>query len=216
MARIPGLKTRHERVLALAMVALAASGLDASRGRYHMATFLTTRTHFQYVQDSQTGKWVNRTCELRVADPRPLPEPLQDDEHGSRLSVEIFKPESVESGLLLSIEFKSESGYRIWPAAVVLDEDDLKGRVAYGVQVSWPETGKPTRTDPLEMIAMPPLGDTPPQRWSEWLRAGQLREGQFAWWKQVNGAPEEPVTPPRFPFEIRCKLTLADTPGVVP
>ncbi len=207
---------RYGQLIAVSIVAAMAGGLDASGGRYHMATFLTTRSHFQYVQDSQTGKWVNRACELRVADARPLPQPLQDDEHGSRLSVEILKPETVESGLLLSLEFKSEGGYRIWPGAVVLDEDDLKGRVAYGVQVSWPETGEPTKTDPLEVILMPPPGDMAPEQWSEWLRAGQLREGQFAWWKQVNGAPAEHVTPPEYPFELRCKLTLADTPGVVP
>jgi hypothetical protein len=202
--------------LAIAIVALGACSADASRGRYHMATFLTTRSHFQYVQDSLTGQWVNRACELRVAEARPLPEPLQDEVHGSLLNVEIFKPETVESGLLLSIEFKSEGGYRIWSGAAVLDEDDLAGKVAYGVQVSWPETGKPTRTDPLEVIPMPPLGDTPPQQWSDWLRPAQLREGQFAWWKEVSAAPAEPVTPPQDPFEIRCKLTLAETPGVVP
>lgn len=201
---------------ALAFAALAACTADASRGRYHMATFLTTRTHFRYVQDSQTGKWVNRACELRVAEARALPEPLQDDEHGSRLSVQIFKPETVESGLLLSIEYQREGGYRVWSGAAVLDEDDLQGKVAYGVQISWPETGKPTRTDPLELIPMPPLGDTPPQQWSGWMRPAQMREGQFAWWKEVNAAPAEPLTPPPYPFELRCKLTLADTPGVVP
>src|SRR5262249_11554199 len=137
-------------LFALSVIALAGCTLDASRGRYHMATFLTTRSHFQYVQDSQTGKWVNRACELRVAEARPLPEPLQDDAHGSRLTVEIFKPETVESSFLLSIDFKTDAGYRVWPAAVVLDADDLNGRSAYGVQLSWPEDGKPTRTDPME------------------------------------------------------------------
>jgi hypothetical protein len=203
-------------LLALSVVALAGCTLDASRGRYHMATFLTTRSHFQYVQDSQTGKWVNRACELRVAKARSLPEPLQDAAHGSLLMVQVFKPETVESSFLLSLDFKSDAGYRVWPAAVVLDEDDLKGTSAYGVQVSWPEDGKPARADPMEMIVMPPPGDTPPEQWSEWLRAGQLREGQLAWWKQANGAPEEQVAPPQYPFEIRCKLTLAETPGVVP
>ena len=204
------------RLALLSTAALAACRADASGSRYHMATFLTTRSHFQYVQDRQTGQWVNRACELRVADARPLPQPLQDDEYGSRLSVQIFKPETVESGLLLSIEFKTEGGYKIWPGAAVLDEDDLRGRVAYGVQLSWPETGKPTRTDPLELIPMAPLGDTPPDQWSAWLRPAQMREGQFAWWKEVYAAPAEPVSPPQYPFEIRCKLTLAETPGVVP
>lgn len=203
--------------IAISLAMLAACSADASRaGRYHMATFLTTRTHFQYVQDRQTGKWVNRACELRVAETRPLPQPLQDDEHGSLLSVQIFKPETVESGLLLSIDFATEGGYRIWRGAAVLDDDDLRGKVAYGIQVSWPESGKPTRTDPLELIAMPPLGDAVPQQWSEWRGPAHTREGQFAWWKEVNAEPAEPVAPPQYPFEMRCKLTLADTPGVVP
>jgi len=120
------------RLFALSLVACTGCALDASRSRYQMATFLTTRTHFQYVQDGQTGKWVNRACELRVSEARVLPEPLQDDAHGSRLSVQIFKPETVESGLLLSIDFRRDGGYRVWPAAAVLDEDDLIGKVAYG------------------------------------------------------------------------------------
>jgi len=175
-----------------------------------------SRHAFEYVQDTETGRWVIRECELRVSQARPLPEPLQDEAHGSKLAVSIFRPESVESGLLLSIDFELRDGHRVWRGAEVLGEDDLAGEVAFGVQVEWPQDGEETRYDAMEVIQMPPLGDVPPGQWSEYLRAGHLREGAFGWWEETYGRDAPKLDAPGHPFEVRCRLVLKDVPGVMP
>jgi hypothetical protein len=206
------------RLVTATMVLLAAacSPPVAKSGRYRMASDPGSRHGFEYVQDRETGRWVIRDCELRVAEARALPEPLQDEEHGSKLDVSIFRPGSVESGLLLSIDFERRDGFRVWRGAEVLGEDDLEGRVAYGIQLEWPEAGKETRYEPLEVIELPPLGDTPPGQWSEFLRAGQLRPGAFGWWDEAHGRDAPELAPPEHPFEVRCRLVLKDVPGVAP
>ena len=201
-------------VLALLLAAGCSQALE--RGRYRMATDPASRHGLRYVKDRETGQWVNRECELRVSAERELPEPLQDEAHGSKLHVSVFKPETVSSGLLLSIDFELRDGYRVWRGADVLDEDDLAGRLAYGIQVSWPQTGGETRHEPLEVIALPPLGDTPPDEWSAFLRADRLREGAFGWWEEAHGSDAPALEPPAHPFELRCRLVLRDVPGVVP
>ena len=60
------------------VLAAACSKLAATRGRYRMARDPGSRHGFEYVHDTETGMWVNRECELRVAEARELPEPLQD------------------------------------------------------------------------------------------------------------------------------------------
>lgn len=201
-------------VTGLVIVLLVACSQPS--GRYRMARDPGSRHAFEYVQDTQTGRWVIRECELRVAQARSLPEPLSDDAHGDKLSVSIFRPLSVESGLLLSIDFQLADGYRVWRGADVLDEADLEGQVAIGVQVEWPRDGEETRYDPLEVIPLPPLGDVPPNQWSEYLHAGHLREGAFGWWEEAHGNDAPSVAPPEHPFEVRCRLALKDVPGVVP
>jgi len=198
------------------LLATACSQPIGGHGRYRMARDPGSRHDFAYVQDTETGMWVIRDCELRVAETRPLPVPLQDEEHGSKLNVSIFRPESVASGLLLSIDFALRDGHRVWRGAEVLGEDDLAGKVAYGIQVEWPQAGQETRYDPLEVIEMPPLGDTPPNQWSPYLRASHLREGAFGWWEETYGKDQPQLEPPKHPFEVRCRLVLKEIPGVVP
>ena len=88
------------------LLAAACSQPVAKSGRYRMASDPGSRHGFEYVQDRETGRWVIRDCELRVAE---------------------------------------------------------------------------ARYEPLEVIELPPLGDTPPGQWSGFLRAGQLRPGAFGW-----------------------------------
>lgn len=182
-----------------------------AQGRYEMAS---EGSGFAYVRDRQTGRWVSRACELRVAAARDLPQPLSDDEHGDKLSVQLFRPVSVESAGLQSIEPEVRDGHRVWRLSEILDESDLAGEVAYGIQVEWPQPGAETRVDPLEIIRLPPPGDTPPEQWSEWMSASDLREGAFGWWDEVHGAPPESLPGPQHPFQLRCRLLLNDTPGV--
>jgi hypothetical protein len=198
------------------LLAGACSQPAGERARYRMARDPGSRHDFRYVQDTESGLWVIRDCELRVSEARELPEPLQDEAHGSKLSVSIFRPGSVASGLLLSIDFERRDGYRVWRGAQVLGEDDLAGRVAYGVQVEWPQEGKETRYEPLEVIELPPLGDAPPDQWSPFLRAGRVREGAFGWWEEAHGEDAPEPAPREHPFEVRCRLVLKEVPGVVP
>jgi len=201
---------------AAVVLTAACSQPIAGQGRYRMARDPGSRHDFLYVQDSVTGLWVIRDCELRVSEQRVLPEPLLDDAHGSKLDVSIFRPGSVESGLLLSIDFELRDGHRVWRGGDVPDESDLAGRVAYGIQVEWPQEGQETRYEPLEVIALPPLGDTPPDAWGPYLRAGHLREGGFGWWEETYGSDAPSLAPPEHPFEVRCRLVSKEVPGVVP
>jgi hypothetical protein len=208
---------RRRRAAALALLlASACSPPLAQRGRYRLASDPGSRHATRYVQDAESGKWAIRDCELRVAEARRLPEPLQDEAHGSKLDVSIFRPGSVASGLLLSIDFELRDGYRVWRGAQVLGEDDLSGRVAYGVQLEWPREGEETRYEPLELIELPPLGDAPPGEWSPFLRADRLREGGFGWWQETHGKDAPALALPEHPFEVRCRLVLKEVPGVMP
>ena len=210
-----GMRRRLAAALAL-LLASACSPPLAQRGRYRLASDPGARRATRYVQDAESGKWVIRDCELRVPEARRLPEPLQDEAHGSKLDVSIFRPGSVASGLLLSIDFELRDGYRVWRGAQVLGEDDLAGRVAYGVQLEWPREGEETRYEPLELIELPPVGDAPPGEWSPFLRAARLREGGFGWWQETQGKDAPALELPEHPFEVRCRLVLKEVPGVVP
>jgi len=197
----------------LAMV-VACSG-PGSSGRYRAEHFRTTRSNFVYVRDRVTGQWVNRHCELRTPVARPLPDPLTTDEHGDLLSVQLFEPESAQSAGLRSVDFEVRDGFRVWTIDDVLHAEDVEGGTSYGVQVAWPQTGQPTRHDPLELFHLPRLGNDPPGTWGPWVVASSTREGAFGWWRETGGAPPEPAQPIEHPFELRCQVVVTDTPGVV-
>ncbi len=214
---------RHSRTpndgAALAGAALlaiaAACSTPTPAGRYAAEHFRTTRSNFVYVRDRVTGKWVNRHCELRVALARALPDPLVTDENGSLLSVELFEPESVQTAGLRSLEFAVRDGFRVWTIDDVLDRADVEGRTSYGVQVFWPEAGRPTRHDPLELFHLPRLGNEPLDAWGPWVVASSTREGALGWWSEVQGAPPAPPRAIAYPFELRCQVVATDAPGVV-
>lgn len=191
----------------------------SSSTRYSMATDLGSRHSSRYVHDRVTGKWVYREIELRVDTARPLPEPISDDEHGDRLSLQLFRPLTVQSGGLRSGTPVIEGGYRIWRGADVVNEGDLDGRAAYGVTVEWPvvddSSGAPH--DPLEIFQLTAFGETEPEVWSPWMTAAKLREGAFGWWDETYGRESDTVPPPpKYPFEFRWRLVLNEVPGRIP
>jgi len=188
----------------------------AASGRYAMATDPASRYRFQYVRDRTTGLWIYREFELRVDTIRPAPDLWSDDAHGDRLSLQLFRPETAQSGGLRSGTPSIEEGYRIWRGADVADKSDLDGRAAYGVNIAWPREGEETRYDPLEIFSLPPLGDTEPGSWSPWVTAASLREGGFGWWEEVHGKPLDSVPAPEHPFEFRWRLVAMDVPGRIP
>jgi len=199
----------------LGFALLGACSAPGRRSRYVAEHFRTTRTNFVYVRDRVSGHWMNRHCELRVPIVRALPVPLQTDENGSLLSVQLLGPETAQTGGLRSVEFQVREGFRVWTIDDVLGPDDVQGRTSYGVQVAWPRPGETTWHDPLELFHLPRLGDEPPDTWGPWVVASATREGAFGWWSEVQGAPPEPPQPIAHPFELRCQLVATDTPGVV-
>jgi len=204
------------RGLAVAwLTVLASCSAGGQSSRYVAEHFRTTRTNFVYVRDRVTGRWVNRHCELRAPMARELPDPLTSHESGDLLSVQLFDPGSVRTGGLQSVTFEVRGTFRVWVIDDVLRGPDVEGRTGYGVQVSWPRPGQPTRYDPLEMFHLPRLGNEPPDAWSPWVVASSTREGAFGWWDEAHGAPPAPAQPIAHPFELRCQVVATDTPGVV-
>ena len=66
--------------LAAALPLLLGAGCAGGQasGRYVLAQDPGSRYDFEFVQDRETGRWVQRECELRVAAARELPDPLND------------------------------------------------------------------------------------------------------------------------------------------
>lgn len=175
-----------------------------------------SRYDFRYVMDRESRRWVQRECELRVSTERHLPDPLLDPEYGNRLQVSLSKSQSLGSAGLMSLDFETRDGYRVWQIRDVLDQDDAKGVTSYGVTVSWPHEGESTEWNAYELFPLPPLGNVPPDTWSEWRSAASLREGGMGWWEEIQGEPHTDVAPPKYPFELRYRLILTDNPVLIP
>jgi hypothetical protein len=178
------------------LMALVIVTCAPATGRYVMQVDPASRYGFAHAFDRDSGKWVYRDCELRVAEARAVGE----------LSVQLFHPGSAQSGGVQSTAPAVRDGYRVWSIADALERSDFDGRTAYGVQADH---------DPMELIRLAPLTDAAPGTWSGWQQASDLREGAFGWWEEAQGAPRD--TRPRLPehpFEIRCRLLLNETPSV--
>lgn len=204
------------RAVVFAMLLVACSGNVPGGGRYVMQKDPGSRHGFGYVWDSVAKQWVQRDCELRVSAQRGLPEPLVDPLHGNTLSVQVFTSMSVGSAAMSSLDYTVKDGYRIWRLGQVLHEDDLAGRVAYGIQLKWPQPEGPADVEPLELIRLPPLGDTSPNEWSAWMRATDLRPGAFGWWEEAHQRESAAAIEPEYPFEMRCRLVWAEVAGALP
>jgi hypothetical protein len=206
--------------LAAALLLLFGAGCAGppSSGRYVLAEDPGSRYGFEFVQDRETGRWVQRACELRVSAERVLPDPLNDPEHGSLMHVDLLKPGSIEGAGIRTLDPDLRDGYRLWYITQVLGEHDLAGTVDYGIQVKWPETGQETRFELLEIIHPPALTAVPLDEWSGWIEPSRYREGGFAGIEEVSGQESSggEVALPAHPFALRCKLFLVDTPGFVP
>jgi len=210
------------RVMGILATVASLFGIGCGKStstRYRMATDPGSRYSFRYVYDKVSGRWIYREFELRVDTTRPLPDPISDSENGDRLSLQLFRPGTAQTGGLRSGTPVIEGGFRIWRGADVSDESDLEGQAAYGVTVAWPvvddTSGAPH--DALEIFQLPPFGETEPGTWSEWATAAKLREGGFGWWEEVHGKPGDSAPPPpRYPFEFRWKLVLNEVPGRIP
>jgi hypothetical protein len=178
-----------------------------------MVTDEASRYGFKYVSDRVTKRWVYREFEIRVDTARPLPV----DTGSNIISLQLFRPTTAQSGGLYSGTPALDGVHRVWRGADVSDEDDLRGESGYGITVSWPQEGKETRYDTMEMFPLPAFDSIPPETWSPWATAASMRAGAFGWWEEVQGIPADSVPPPpKYPFELRWRLILTDQPGVIP
>ena len=193
-----------------ALVAIALAGCAETGGRYRVSVDPGSRHNFRYVQDRQSGLWVHRECEVRVSAKRRLPNPVSSPEHGDMLHSSRFEPGSVGTGNLSPTKFVIEDGYRVWRFQELLTENDFAGKTAFGIQVEWPVEGGPSRHEPLELFALPPPGDLPPDQWTSWRRADHARTDAFGWWEEVHQAPPEAMPAIEHPFELRFRLLLKD------
>lgn len=193
----------------LGVVTLLAACVDGG-GRYRVRVDPVSRYSFRYVQDRSSGLWVHRECEVRVSTKRRLPDPISTTEHGDLLHSSRFESGAVGTGNLIPGEFVVEGGYRVWRFRELLTEDDYEGKTIFGIQVEWPVEGGPSREEPLELFALPPPGETPPEQWSSWRTADRSRSDAFGWWKEVHNAPPEATPEIPYLFELRFRLLLKD------
>ena len=207
---------RSRRLPIVAVLSVLTVHAVAASSRYVVAVDPASRYHFKYVRDQKTGRWIHREFEIRVDLARELPDLAGPSETGSRLSVQLFKPGSAQTGGIFSVVPALEDGFRVWRGADVPDKADLDGKVAYGVSVSWPQTDAETKYDPMEVFPMPRVGDTIPGQWSRWATASQLRGGAMGWWDLTVGNPATPAPAPAHPFELRWRLVYAEIPGRIP
>jgi hypothetical protein len=197
------------KLLAL-LAALTLAGCADTGGRYRVRVDPASRYSFRYVQERSTGLWVHRECEVRVSTKRRLPDPISSPEHGDMLHSSRFEPGAVGTGNLSPAKFVVQDGYRVWNFREILTEDDFNGETSFGIQVEWPVDGEPTRHEPLELFALPPPGDMPPNQWSAWRTADRSRTDAFGWWEEVHDAPPEATPEIPFPFELRFRFLLKD------
>lgn len=204
------------RILATVAPLVGLSCAEKTPGRYEVARDPASRYGFTYARDKETGRWVNRECELRVSVRRVLPDPLTDAAHGDRISVQRLGPETAQSAGFMGSEPTLEGDYRTWRTTDAAGKEEVQGRSAYSIAVAWPVEGQETKYDPAEIIPLPPLGNAAPGEWSEWLSASTIREGGFGWWEELHGVPADSLPRPEFPFEVRCRAVFTDVPGRVP
>jgi hypothetical protein len=202
------------------LVAAGCAGSGGGSSRYALVRDPGSRYDFRYVMDKETRRWVQREVELRVSVDRKIPNPLQDPQNGSLLSVQLVKPGSAQTGGIFTMDFDTRDGYRVWQIRDVMHEADITGRVSYVVTIKWPHAGKSDEYDDNEVFPMPEPGNIAPDEWSAWKPASSLREGGFGWWEEARNMPATPSTDgagkPAYPFEMRYRLLLVNDPVTIP
>jgi hypothetical protein len=135
------------------------------------------------------------------------------DEHGDLLSVQLFEPGSARTGGLQSVTFDVRDGHRVWVIDDVLGPDDVEGHTSYGVQVEWPQAGRSTRYDPLELFHLPAPETKRPGTWSPWVVASRRARARSDGGAKPGGPTGAAAAGPQ--PELRCQVVATDTPGIV-
>src|SRR5204862_6948620 len=142
----------------------ACDALDA-RERFVMATDEASRYSFRYIQDRQTGKWVQLHCEIRVPVSRKLPDPITSSETGDLLHFTEFGEGTMGSAGVDKNEQEIRDGYRVWLWRDTPGEAHYKGKAGFGIQVTWPDPGAEARHEPLENFNLPAMRTMSPYVW---------------------------------------------------
>lgn len=165
------------------------------------------------IYDLQTKLWLERQVQLRVSTLRRMPDPLITNEHGSLMHCTDCDPGGCGTGNLNPNRFVVNGGYRVWQWKNHVNKDDLKGQRGFGITVDQISAGGDTTEEPMELFYFPEIHDQVPNKWSEWEKHSSQRHGDFGWWSEVHGEKPDVQTSIPYPFEMRWRLLLTDTPG---
>ncbi len=200
-------------VIAASILGLSAFPVSAlDHGKEH-PTYVSVKSgsYKDYVVHTPTKKWLQRQVQVRVSHHRKLPHPISDQHHGDLLHTTDFFPEGCSSGSLVPSRFTERDGYKMWQFTNTVDADDIKGFKSFGIGVEFPGDEK-AASGPLEIFHYPPLTDTEPEKWTEWVKAGSQRHGEMGWWSEVHKQKSESHFIVEHPFEIRWRFLLKDDP----
>ncbi len=167
------------------------------------------------IYDLQTKLWLQRQVQLRVSSLRRLPETLISAEHVSLLHCTDFDPGGCGTGNLNPNRFAVKDGYRVLQWKNHINQDDFKGKRSFGITVDQLDSEGKTAQEPMELFCFPEITNQVPNQWSEWEKHSSQRQGDFGWWSEVHQQKADVSVPIPYPFEMRWRLLLTDTPGRV-
>jgi hypothetical protein len=171
------------------------------RDRYQMVTERTTRSNFQHVQESTTGRWVRRECDVRLPEKSNITRTQLDGIRGSRLdgmSVASMGPSGSQRVL--------HQGWYRWRFDLIPTRADLLGKAAYTVSIPL-ESAK--HSEKLMTVFVPAAftDADEPERWGAWFAPTRTVTGSMI---DFNPQPTEAEASQRPSFEMRCRLRLND------
>jgi hypothetical protein len=171
------------------------------RDRYQMVTERTTRSSFQHVQESKTGRWVRRECDVRLPEKSNITRTQLDGMRGSRLdgmSVASMGPSGAQRVL--------HQGWYRWRFDLIPNSAELKGKVAYTVSIPL-ESAQPSEKLMTVFVPAAFTDADEPELWSAWFGPTRAVTGSMI---AFNPHPTEAEASQRLSFEMRCRLRLND------
>lgn len=178
---------------------------------------------FEYVFDETSQRWVGQECQLRVLAERPLPVPLQRPDYAPTLVVQQFGGLTIDNARVLGgiANVQQEPPWVWWWIDKAIGDYELKRPQRLGVQLHWPDEPladkageQRPRSEALELFVLPAIDALPPGQWGPWQRAVSLVDAGNAAWQVANGRQTKAgnVADLRWPFELRCRAALWETP----
>ena len=177
---------------------------------------------FPYLYHEPSGKWVGQEIQLAVPAARPMPDPLVSPKYEYRMEVLMFGGLTIDRAAIVGgvgnrqlQQLPTLGDWYWWWINKSIGDVELRRTQRLGVQITWPdaEAGASARgPEPMEVFDLPDIDAQPPQQWTRWQRASAVVEGPDAQFKVAKGRLPKLVERPDFPFELRCRAALWDTP----